>query len=233
MTDTAITTTAAMSGELAAALVAALGELEDVGRSKTADAGNYRYRYADLADVLELVRPVLARHQLAVVQDVEVAVPAGGAATVSVAVLVIHSSGAVHRSPVLRLTSSPDPQRIGSAVSYARRYATMSALGIAAADEDDDGAAARTPPPQRRAEPSPRTEAERAIRAMLAAVDPDTRRRVQARFVEQHGARLGDLDPARHDSALAWTTAELEQVLGDAADRAAADFAHHAAEESS
>jgi hypothetical protein len=151
---------------------------------------------------------------------------------VSVSTLVVHVSGAVHQSPPLRLTAPNDPQKVGSAVTYARRYSLMATLGIAAADEDDDGAAARTPTPPaaRRADRSPRTEAERAIRAMLADVDPDIRQRVQASFRDHYCVGLADLDPADHDAALAFVTGELEDALHDADERAVADAAHQAAE---
>ncbi|RPH76049.1 hypothetical protein EHM76_00030, partial [bacterium] len=54
--------------QVAAAFVAALGELKDVTRSRTANAGTYQYRYADLGDVLTDARGVLAGHGLAVFQ---------------------------------------------------------------------------------------------------------------------------------------------------------------------
>jgi hypothetical protein len=225
-----VTIAPALAPDLAAALVAALGELADVGRTKTADAGQYRYRYADLAAVLEQVRPVLARHGLAVMQAVDTE-PAGQAAAVSVSTLVVHVSGAVHQSPPLRLTAPNDPQKVGSAVTYARRYSLMATLGIAAADEDDDGAAARpAPPAARRAEPSTRSDAERAIRAMIADVDPDIRQRVQTAFRDHYCVGLSDLPVDRHDEALAFVTGELEDALHDADDRAAADGAHAQAE---
>ncbi|MEZ5298311.1 MAG: hypothetical protein R2697_19175 [Ilumatobacteraceae bacterium] len=58
-----------------------------MAKSHTADAGRYSYRYADLAAVLDVVRPVLACHELAVTQHVSTA--DNGRVTTS----VLHSSG--------------------------------------------------------------------------------------------------------------------------------------------
>lgn len=59
-------------GELSIALAAAQADLEQPKKSRTAKAGSYEYRYADLADVVAAVLPVLSRHGIAVVQDVRV-----------------------------------------------------------------------------------------------------------------------------------------------------------------
>ena len=120
-----------LTPEFAAAFVAACGELVDVDKGKTADAGGYRYRYADLAAVLSDVRPVLARHGLAVVQEVETASLDGGGSPCRCA-----------PSSCTRRPACTAPRRcahrairsatVGSAITYARRYWLMATLGIAA-----------------------------------------------------------------------------------------------------
>src|SRR5688572_22873174 len=60
---------ALMDNPLAKALVAALAELEDIPKKHTANMGSHSYTYADLADALSYVRPILAKHGLAVTQD--------------------------------------------------------------------------------------------------------------------------------------------------------------------
>jgi hypothetical protein len=102
-----------MAPELAAAFVAAVGELDNVSKARTANTGSYSYSYADLGDVLAACRHVLARHDLALSQDVACEV-LGGGVVVSVATTVVHASGVVHRSLPLSVTSSPDAQRIGT-----------------------------------------------------------------------------------------------------------------------
>ena len=56
------------NGTAAADLVAALGELAEVQAQNTADTGTYKYKYADLAQIMTTVRPILAKHNLAVTQ---------------------------------------------------------------------------------------------------------------------------------------------------------------------
>lgn len=140
--------TSAESDELVAAWVAALGELEDVTRGRTANAGTYTYRYADLGDVLTTARGVLAKHDLAVSQ---VAVIEGR--EVAVTTTVFHRSGQWLVVEPLRLPAGQTAQQTGSAITYARRYAVMAALGLAT--DDDDGAAASTTQGEAEAEPEP------------------------------------------------------------------------------
>lgn len=221
-----------MIPELAAAFVAALGSLSDVAKGKTADAGGYRYSYADLASVLADVRPVLAAHNLAVSQDVATEpLDTGNGVAVLVTTVILHSGGGTHRSPVLRLTSPPDPQRIGSALTYARRYSLMATLGISSTDDDDDAAGARPAPSssQQPAPPSPRSQAEAEIRRLLAEAPAELRARVQSAFKAQFGSTLSELPTDEHDAALLFTISRLDPdhpFNTDAADRAAADEAH-------
>ena len=56
---------------LVEALAAAQGEFELIPKSKKVDAGSRKYHYADLAGVLAVVRPVLSRHGIALVQPIE------------------------------------------------------------------------------------------------------------------------------------------------------------------
>jgi hypothetical protein len=129
-----------MSAKIMAALVAAQGELSNPIKAKKANTGTYSYTYADLAGVLDHVRPVLAKHSLGLVQDVEVA-----EGRVGITTTLIHSSGESLRFGPLAASAPVDMQKLGSAITYARRYALVAALGIAA-DEDDDGAAAKDAP---------------------------------------------------------------------------------------
>ena len=81
---------------IAAPWVAALGELEEIRRSRTANAGTYSYSYAELGDVLSHARGVLKAHDLAVFQVAEVV-----NGDVAVSTTVMHTSGAhLHVCPV-------------------------------------------------------------------------------------------------------------------------------------
>jgi hypothetical protein len=130
--------------KLAAALAAAQLEMPAIEKDKTAKVetrtgGSYTYDYADLASILKVTRPVLARHGLAVLQPVTV--EAKG--SVVIKTIILHASGQwIAESLTMPVVDSGDPQKLGSALSYGRRYAYCGVVGITPEDEDDDGTAA-------------------------------------------------------------------------------------------
>jgi hypothetical protein len=123
--------------ELATALAAAQATYPPIGKDKTAKAGSYSYDYADLATVLEAVRPALAKQGIAVVQSAS-----AEAQMVTVVTRLMHSSGQWIESSLSVEAETTAPQKLGSAISYARRYGLLALAGVAPADEDDDGQAA-------------------------------------------------------------------------------------------
>ena len=128
---------------LHAALAAASADMPSISKDKKANAGQYSYTYADLGSVIDAVRPVLAKHGLAYVQDVS-GLPDG---RIGITTIIVHRDGGKIATGPLPMPGSNDPQKVGSAITYGRRYALLAALGLAT--EDDDGAAARKPdPPQ-------------------------------------------------------------------------------------
>jgi len=143
---------------LAAALAKAQGQLESAKR----DSENpfYRSRYADLASVWDACRKALSANGLAVVQTTKT----GEAGTLLVTTLA-HSSGEWIRGeyplhPMRQVQKegwvpSDDPQAIGSALTYARRYALAAIVGVAP-DDDDDGEAAMGRPAQQASRPTGR-----------------------------------------------------------------------------
>jgi hypothetical protein len=124
--------------EIAAAGAKAQAELRPALKDATNPA--FRSKYADLAAVMDAAR-VYARHGIAVWQDVQVT-----DAGVAVLTRLTHTSGQwIECGPFVVPVGKKDAHGVGSAASYAKRYAICAALGIAA-DEDEDGnaAAART-----------------------------------------------------------------------------------------
>jgi hypothetical protein len=117
------------------AFVAALTEAQDVTKNKQVNAGQLRYAYADLATVLDQLKPVLTTNQLAVSQS---------ASDSGVQTILLHTSGEWLAFPPLNVAKTQNtPQAHGSAISFARRYAILAAFNIAT--EDDDGQAAARP----------------------------------------------------------------------------------------
>lgn len=155
---------------LAKALVAAQKATESI--KKAASNPHFKSKYADLSEVVEGVVPALNNAGVAVLQ------PAGAEGdAVSVTTVFLHESGSSVSSTLTMRASKSDPQGIGSAITYARRYALLAMSG--AAPEDDDGNAASGPRQERqepkRTEPKVPTLAERADRleATLKSVKPE------------------------------------------------------------
>jgi hypothetical protein len=123
---------------IAEALSAAQAELTDPPKDSTNP--HYKSRYADLATVLKTVRPVLARHGIALVQTTDIL----DGTLVLVTRLLWRDEEILGRYPVQPVKA--DPQGLGSAMTYARRYALQAIVGVAA-DDDDDGNAASAPKP--------------------------------------------------------------------------------------
>lgn len=119
--------------DVIAAFVEVLWEVEDVVKDRKVEAGPMRYTYADLAAVLDEIRPKLRRHGLALSQ---IATTERGVSTV-----LFHKSGQwIEFSPLLIKPAGSTPQNVGSAITYARRYSILAAFGLAT--EDDDGRSA-------------------------------------------------------------------------------------------
>lgn len=119
---------------LAKALVAAQAEFKAVG--KGTENPFFHSKYADFAAIREATAPVLAKHNLAVVQGVEYTV-VDGKVIDTLVTRIIHESGeSLGFEMALKPTSKPQDQ--GSAITYAKRYAYQAILGIVA-EADDDG----------------------------------------------------------------------------------------------
>lgn len=139
---------------LTEALAAAQAAFPTIAKAHTAEVRGkegkpgYTYAYADLADVLAGVRPVLAAHGLAIAQTIE----REGNGNVLVTELR-HVGGGRLRSELNLGQSTNAPQQFGSALTYLRRYALVTLAGVAA--EQDLDAADVDPPASSRPAPPP------------------------------------------------------------------------------
>lgn len=116
---------------LSAALVAFQQEVSVVPRGSINPF--FKSKYADFADVKATATPVAAKHGLAVSQFPITVGDADGLSTI-----LMHASGQFIESTAFLHLVKIDPQAHGSAITYLKRYAYMSCLGLVA-DEDDDG----------------------------------------------------------------------------------------------
>lgn len=131
-------------GELATALAAAQGELEDASKSSVNPA--FKSKYADLAEVLQTVRPVLSKHGLSVTQTLGMYLEPSSVAPkarIQVTTMLLHKSGEFISDTVAMPLVKDDPQGVGSAVTYARRYGLAAIVGIAQDDDDGNAGAAK------------------------------------------------------------------------------------------
>lgn len=135
--------------ELAKALVKAQAAMTHVAKKKVAkiqtrSGGEYSYSYADLADVWDTCRTPLTDNGLSVSQH-----PHYADGYLCVDTLLLHESGEWLLSTMRVAASDTDVRALGSAITYLRRYALASAIGLVS-DEDTDGEGG-DPPHQRAA----------------------------------------------------------------------------------
>src|SRR5438270_4060267 len=128
---------------LATALAKAQIELANPEKSLTGmiepqggQGGARPFRYAPLSSGLEIVRKTLGQHEIATVQTTAID-PASG--IVNLTTVLAHSSGEWIASdwPVCPIGETETPHRMGAALTYARRYALFTLVGIAGEDDLD------------------------------------------------------------------------------------------------
>lgn len=135
--------------ELSTALAKAQLEIENAGKNAT--NSHFGKQYADLAQVLNTVRPVFAAHGLSFVQ-----MPSFLDGKASVETMLMHSSGQYISNTCSAPVSKQDAQGVGSAITYLRRYSLAAFAGVA--QEDDDGNMAVGGPQQSKAKPQPQPQ---------------------------------------------------------------------------
>jgi ERF superfamily len=128
---------------LASALAKAQGELVNPEKSRTATIPMGRpgeaertFRYAPLSSGLDIVRKTLGQHEIATIQTTAIDQAAG---LVNLTTVLAHASGEWIASdwPVCPIAEMASPQRMGAALTYARRYALFTLVGIAGEDDID------------------------------------------------------------------------------------------------
>lgn len=137
--------------QLHEAYVKAYAEMQNV--TKNAANSFFGSDYATLDAVLDAVRPVFAKHSLAVMQVPGKVSELAGTLVVSVVNVIKHSSGQQlvieSQSPIAPQTNKKTgekeytPQAVGSAITYLRRYALAAIAGIAQTDDDGNAGSAR------------------------------------------------------------------------------------------
>lgn len=140
--------------KLAEALAKAQAQIK--GAVKSADNPYFKSKYADLSEVWEVIRKPLSDNGLSVVQ-----LPGWDKDTgrVTLTTMLLHTSGQKISSTISMRPEKDTPQAVGSAITYARRYALAAMVGVV--QEDDDGQEASRPeneqrPPEKK--PTPKVD---------------------------------------------------------------------------
>jgi ERF superfamily len=239
-------------GAIAAALAKAQAELTNPEKALTATirASNPRdhdqtFRYAALSSGLDIVRKALGGHEIATIQTTAIDKEAG---LIRLTTTLAHSSGEWLSSewPVCPIAETAAPRRMGAALTYARRYALFTLVGIAGEDDLDapdlaegakadaankggaaanDRVAARLRPKAAVEERTPATSVltrkEKAARPARTVLGPEQ----SAALREQLLADIGRL--ASSDEAAAWVHKNLaakNTMIVDDADAVEAGF---------
>jgi hypothetical protein len=130
-------------GALAAALAKAQAEIQNPEKSLTATIVSpfpreavRSFRYAPLSSGLDLVRKCLGQHEIATVQATAID---GDSGLIRLTTTLVHASGEWVSSdwPVCPVSETAAPHRLGAALTYARRYALFTLVGIAGEDDLD------------------------------------------------------------------------------------------------
>jgi hypothetical protein len=143
-------------GTIAAALAKAQAQLVNPEKSLTgtirgdgSGSAERSFRYAPLSSGLDIVRKTLSQHEIATVQTTSIDETAG---IVRLSTVLAHASGEWIASdwPVCAMSETAAPQRMGAALTYARRYALFTLVGITGEDDLDapDLIAPTTPAPR-------------------------------------------------------------------------------------
>jgi ERF superfamily len=130
-------------GALASALAKAQAELVNPEKTLTATIraaapgeGQRTFLYAPLSSGLDMVRKTLGQHEIATVQTTAIDQASG---ILNLTTVLAHASGEWIASdwPVCPIAEMASPQRMGAALTYARRYALFTLVGIAGEDDLD------------------------------------------------------------------------------------------------
>lgn len=201
-------------GELAAALATAQGTFTFAAKDSTAAMGNAgKRKYADLQSVLEAVREGLTANGIAVIQA---PMPADNG--IKLRTTLAHKSGQWMASELcLPQDKMGGVQGMGSALTYARRYALAAMVGIAQDDDDGETAMQESRKAQKQrvqqtrqqaAENNPDAPSAEMFRALMATL---TERGCKER--EEYLAELSDFFGKEVKSSKELTKAEVSEYL--------------------
>jgi ERF superfamily protein len=205
-------------GTIAAALAKAQAQLVNPEKSLVATIRSEQtkgaeqiFRYAPLSSGLDIVRKTLSQHEIATVQTTSIDEAAG---IVRLSTVLAHASGEWIASdwPICAISETAAPHRMGAALTYARRYALFTLVGIAGEDDLDapdllspTAPASKTEEPTRnkkdrfnggQGESTQRFSGGRAAKAVSSPPKPVLVPEASAALKDQLTAEMNDLNSA-------------------------------------
>lgn len=131
-----------MENNLYTRFMKVLNEVPNFVTDETAQAGNRTYKYLNLATILKTIKPVFEKHGLAFSQRVTFDNAGEARQVIGKVETIIFDDKDLIVACSYPFFVTGDPQQVGSAITYARRYSLYAVLGIFP-DKDDDGAYAK------------------------------------------------------------------------------------------
>ena len=189
-----------------------LDTVEVLVKDQSADAGKFVIKYANINQIIHMLKPILNDHGLALTQPI-VFVDGHNMVTTT---LIDTDTGDTLDFPGPAFPTKGDPQQAGSAITYFRRYGLVSLFALES--EDDDGGIAH----RAVATPTKRTGAEGELRAMISGMTKDDRTLFVQDFKEEFNSTLADLPESRHGEALAFGKFWSVEVVDGGDEEAAA-----------
>lgn len=119
-----------------------LNEVPNFSTDETANAGSRTYKYLNLATLLKNIKPIFEKHDIAFSQKVTFDGTGDGRQILGTVETVIFDENEQQVVCSYPFFVTGDPQQVGSAITYARRYSLTTVLGIFP-DKDDDGSYAK------------------------------------------------------------------------------------------
>lgn len=119
-----------------------LNEVPNFSTDETANAGSRTYKYLNLATLLKNIKPIFEKHGIAFSQKVTFNGTGDGRQALGTVETIIFDENEQQTVCEYPFYITGDPQQVGSAITYARRYSLTTILGIFP-DKDDDGGYAK------------------------------------------------------------------------------------------
>lgn len=113
----------------AQAVMPVIGKNSQAGK----DTDKFKYKYADIADIIKICAPILSQHGLAVIHRVNFDESGHILET-----MLIHTSGEQLCSQIRITPANNDIKSFGAAITYLRRYAYAAIIGLAIGDDDNE-----------------------------------------------------------------------------------------------